>query len=208
MKSIHVRIALALGAAATLLATSTSGSAAWRAAGSGVAPTPSLGIGPTTVLVTPAGGPPRPVDPTAPTTLGLGDVVTVRFPVTIHSTESASTLSVRPGTAKGDAALSHEVTVAPSTLSVRPVDGGPELAPSPHDQMSRLVDASADGHTYLVEWTMSTRTTRDGKAAGADNRWGDGPGSLQGARLEPRRIEVRLVTGSTPTPSDAATGAS
>lgn len=216
MASGLVRASLACAAAAALLTTSTSGYAAWQTAAESSGPAAAaLESGATRVFITSPGGEPREVDAQAGVRVTVGDTVSVRMPVTIRTgADPLAVLKVAVPTASGDAALLAELKAGPSPITVTPADGGPELTPVPGDATARTVTPASDGRTYLVEWSTSTRATRDGKAPAAKNLWGAGPASLQGLSVGARPLAVTLTPGApttgartspSPTPSPSGT---
>ncbi|WP_141397261.1 hypothetical protein [Mobilicoccus massiliensis] len=197
MASTYLRAALAAAAGAALITMSTSGYAAWQSAAVPAPEGASLEAGPVKTLLTSPGGSPRTVDTQAGIRARVGDTVTVEVPVIVHTGGvPRSTLTVDVPPAAGDRALAAELTAVGPRVEVVPLDGGPDLEPVAGRSGAHTVPAAADGHTYAVRWSAATRITRDGKAPGARNGWGNGPESLQGASVGARPLTVSLTSPS------------
>lgn len=196
MVSSYARAALAAAAAGALLTTSTAGYAEWQqAVASDAEKEGPVQAGPVSVEVLAADGTPRAVDPGAQggsVRAVVGESVRVHLPVTVRTQGSGGVLRVEVPAATGDAPLAAELTTSRPRLEITPQDGGAAL-PIAAEGTSAEVPASADGHTYLLRWTTSTRATRDGRPPGRRNAWGSGAGSLQGASVGARPLSVTLT---------------
>lgn len=203
--STVVRALLALGAGGALLTTSSAGYVAWQDSHDAAPSGPSVEAGSVSVQVVSADGTKREVGAGAGVRMVVGDTVTLSMPVTLRTGATPrSVLDIDVTAPGGDAPLVRELGANPTPIRVTATGGGPPLAPVQGDPTAFVVTPASDGHAYRLEWSTSTRATRDGKPPTSKNVWGSGAASLQGLSVGARPLTISLRAGA---PASAPTGA-